>query len=898
MRDWILSVGSWLIIKLFSLRYSFDIKGLDTLDLKRKGGILFLPNHPAEIDPLTIYNLLARKFKPRPLVIEHFFYLSGARFFMNLVRALPIPNFELSANSWKIRQIEKALKKVSEEIQKGENFLIYPSGHLKREGHENIGGNSFIHSILENCPETQVVLVRSDGLWGSSFSCAISGDSPDFWRTMVRGIKKALASGIFFMPRRKVTIEFQANPKGFPFKGTRLELNQYLEEWYNRYAGENGEMVTSEPLRLVSYSRFKEDLPRITRVEKKQRKKKEVDVPDHIREDICRELTKLSGMKEIKDEMDLSRDLGLDSLDLASVHAFLDQKYEVEANRPHELKTVHDLFELIVEGNLTRPKLDTKNLREHQWPEEERPPLAYPQAKTIPEAFLETADRMGAAMACGDEMTKIINYREMKVGIHVLAKKFEELEGKYVAVMLPSTVGCYIIVLAILMAGKIPVMLNWTAGQRSLSFAVELLGLKEILSSRRFLERVQALDIGDLEDKIVLMEDFRSRISIGDKLVGLFLSRSKKRKWIKRFNLDQIKESDPAVILFTSGTENYPKAVPLSHKNLLSSHRNTFPCTKLNETDILYGALPPFHSFGFSLTGLFPLLVGMRVFYSPDPTDTHAIARDTFYRKITIHCLAPSFYKNLFRIATPRQLKSVRLFVAGAEKAPEMLFEHVKRLGGNKEMIEGYGITECSPIVTLNRQGNPPRGVGQPIPGVELCVIHPETQEKLSNEQQGEICIRGPNVFAGYLGKDAPNPFIDLEEKKWYRSGDIGHIDPDGSLILGGRLKRFVKIGGEMVSLVALEEELYTYAKGKGLIKGTEEEPQLAVGVKEGDKPSLILFTTFPLTKEEANEALKSSGFARIVKLGACHQIEEIPMTGTGKIQLRRIQELIKEKDA
>ncbi|MCP5503526.1 MAG: AMP-binding protein [Chlamydiales bacterium] len=899
MRKGLIWIGSWLIIKLFSLRYSFEIKGLDRLNLKRKGGILFLPNHPAEIDPLTVYNLLARKFNPRPLVIEHFYYLRGARFFMDLVRALPIPNFELSANSWKIRQIEKSLKKVSEEVQKGENFLIYPSGHLKREGHENVGGNSFIHSILESCPDVQVVLVRTDGLWGSSFSCALTGNSPDFWKMISQGIKKALKNGIFFMPRRKVTITFEANPEGFPFKGTRLELNQFLEEWYNRYLNDEGKIVGSEPVRLVSYSRFSEDLPLITREEKKTETIKEIKVPDHIREDVYRELKKLSGVKEIKEEMDLSRDLGLDSLDLASVHAFLDQHYDVEAARPAELKTVYDLFVLVVEGSVSKPKIDTKNLKDYEWPQEAfRPKVDYPKGKTIPECFLETADRMGKAMACGDDMTKILNYQEMKIGLHVFGKKFQKLEGDYVAVMLPSSVGCYIMILSILIAGKIPVVLNWTAGERSLKFAAELLDLKQIFSARRFLERVEALELGELEEKLVLMEDFRQGISLWDKLSGFFLSKAKKKKWIKRFHLDRIKEEDPAVILFTSGTENYPKAVPLSHKNIISSHRASLSCAHIDKSDILYGALPPFHSFGFSLTGLFPLLAGLRVFYSPDPTDTHAMARDSFYRKITIHCLAPSFYKNLFRIASPRQLKSVRLFVAGAEKAPEALFEHVKRLGGNKEMIEGYGITECSPIVTLNRQGVPRKGVGQPIPGVELCVIHPETHEKIPNDQQGEICIRGPNVFSGYLGKDAPNPFIEIEGKQWYRSGDIGSIEADGSLILGGRLKRFVKIGGEMVSLVALEEELTKFARGKGLIKGTEEEPQLAIGVCEGDKPSLILFTTFPLTKEEANAVLKEGGFARIVKVAQCYQIDEIPMTGTGKIQLRRLNELIKEKHA
>ena len=899
MRKGIIWIGSWLIIKLFSLRYFFDIKGLNRLNLKRKGGILFLPNHPAEIEPLIIYNLLARKFNPRPLVIEHFFYLRGARFFIDLVRALPIPNFELSANSWKIRQIEKSLKKVSEEIQKGGNFLIYPSGHLKREGHENIGGNSFIHSILENCLDVQVVLVRTDGLWGSSFSCALTGTSPDFWKMISRGIKKALKNGIFFMPRRKVTIEFEVDPKGFPYKGTRLELNQFLEEWYNRYLSEEGKVVISEPLRLVSYSRFSKDLPLVTKEEKKSEAKKEINIPDHIRDDIYRELQKLSGVKEVKEEMDLSRDLGLDSLDLASIHTFLDQRYDVEAARPAELKTVHDLFVLVVEGSVAKPKIDTKNLKEYEWPRETfRPKVKYPEGKTIPECFLETTDRMGKSMACGDDLTKILNYQEMKIGVYVLGKKFRKLNGKYVAIMLPSSVGCYVILLAILMAGKIPVILNWTAGERSLKFAVDLLGLQQIFSSRRFLERVDALELGDLEEKIILMEDFRQGISLWNKLSGFILSKAKKKRWMKRFHLNQIKEEYPAVILFTSGTENYPKAVPLSHKNILSSHRAAFPCTQINKTDILYGALPPFHSFGFSLTGLFPLLAGLRVFYSPDPTDTHTIARDSFYRKITIHCLAPSFYKNLFRIATPRQLKSVRLFVTGAEKAPEALFEHVKRLGGDKEMIEGYGITECSPIVTLNRQGKQPKGVGQPIPGVELCIIHPETHKKLPDDQQGEVCIRGPNVFSGYLGKEAPNPFIEIEGKKWYRSGDIGSIESDGSLILGGRLKRFVKIGGEMVSLIALEEELNKFAKGKGLIKGTEEEPQLAIGVKEGDKPRLILFTTFPLTKDEANTVLKEGGFARIVKLAESYQIDEIPITGTGKVQLRRLNELIKEKHA
>ncbi|MCB1082034.1 MAG: 1-acyl-sn-glycerol-3-phosphate acyltransferase, partial [Chlamydiia bacterium] len=280
MRKWLLSVGSYLVLGALSLRYRLEVRGLETIGKDK--GVLFLPNHPAEIEPILIYNLLARRFRPRPLVIEHFYYLKGARFFMNLIRALPIPNFDLSTNSWKVRQVEKALGKVEEKIKEGENFLIYPSGHLKREGHENIGGNSFIHSILGQCHAMTVVLVRSDGLWGSSFSCAMSEESPDFWKGAARGIKKAFLSGLFFLPRRKVMITFEKNPEGFPRQGSRLELNQFLERWYNQYQ-DGGNVVTSEPLHLVSYSCFKKDLLQIKEREKRQESQTKIAIPEDVR---------------------------------------------------------------------------------------------------------------------------------------------------------------------------------------------------------------------------------------------------------------------------------------------------------------------------------------------------------------------------------------------------------------------------------------------------------------------------------------------------------------------------------------------------------------------------------------------------------------------------------------
>ncbi|MCB1073996.1 MAG: AMP-binding protein [Simkania sp.] len=897
-------LSSFLLRLILSLRYRIEVKNLKgLLDPKtlKKGGILFLPNHPAEIDPLVMNALLLGKFQPRPLVIEHFYYMHGAHLFMKWVNALPMPNFEMSANTWKIKEVKKAMQKVQKAIKKGDNFLVYPSGHLKADGREIVGGNSFVHRILELCPEVQIVLVRTTGLWGSTFSRAVTGQSPDFWKMLIHGLKVILKNGIFFVPRRKVTVEFSLPPADFPCKGSRLEINRYLENWYNRYRDHAGYITDREPVKLVSFSLFSKDVPVITRPEKRERRSEPVDVPENIRQDVYEELARLSGRMEndFKDDMELAVDLGLDSLDYASIQAFLDERYDVDSIVPEKMRTVADLFELIVEGKVKGKSIDVANKEQYAWPKEKfRSAVRYPKGETLQEVFLNTCDRMKNAVACGDEVSKFLTYRRLKIGVIVLARKLQQLPDPYIGVLLPSSVGAFALILAILMAGKIPVILNWTAGARSLNFADELLDLKTVFSSRRFLERVDSLELGSLEDKVIVLEEFRKEITLKEKLKGAWLARKKARALKRIFRLNQIKPEDPAVILFTSGTETYPKAVPLTHQNIIANQKSALSVVKINRDDILLGILPPFHSFGFSVTGLLPLLTGLRVFFSPDPTDSHAMARDCYLRDITLLCCAPSFYRNLFRVATPRQLKTVRMFVTGAEKAPKELFDSVANLEGNRILIEGYGITECSPIVTLCPPGEPPKGVGKPLPGVQLCVIHPETEERLSGQKQGEICIKGPNVFRGYMGKNAPNPFIEIDGEKWYRSGDLGTLDSQGALLYSGRMKRFVKIGAEMVSLTALEEELSKHAKKKGWIPQDEETPQLAVGVfeKESGKPLLVLFATFAASPQEVNSALRDLGFGRIVKIQGVKQVAEIPMTGTGKIHFRRINEMLQSE--
>ena len=260
--------------------------------------------------------------------------------------------------------------------------------------------------------------------------------------------------------------------------------------------------------------------------------------------------------------------------------------------------------------------------------------------------------------------------------------------------------------------------------------------------------------------------------------------------------------------------------------------------------------------------------------------------------KVTLVCLAPSFLKGLLSTATKKELKSVRYFVVGAEKAPDILFEKVKKLDTSAILIEGYGITECSPILTINRPEKKHVGVGQPIPEVDVCTIDLETDTLLKKGQEGEICVRGDNVFAGYLGKHK-SPFIEINNEKWYRTGDLGYLDKDNNLILSGRLKRFAKIAGEMISLGGIEDVIMKALEQRGVDLG--DEAALAVCVKEEsiEKPIIILFTTLDLDKNDINMILKSAGFSRLVKIGVIKKIDYIPLMGTGKVDYRYLQRLI-----
>lgn len=893
----------WTVLQL---RYEFEVRGfekvLDHRRMTRSGGVLFLCNHPALIDPVISYSLLWPYFHPRPIATENVYDTLSK--LMHLMRGVPVPDFDITGNLLKRRRGEETFRKIKQGLKDGDTFIINPAGKLKSSGIEHVGGASWASRLLYEVPEANVALIRIDGLWGSLFSRAATGKTPALGESFKRAFMVLLRSGFFFAPRRKVIIEFELPGEEFPRGEDRRPTNQFLESWFNRY--ENCEMGADkkpgmgEALNLVSYSRFREEFLEV-RPSVVQDDSEKIDVQqiprgiqDAVRKEVAR-LTKRSE-KKILPTMDLAKDLGLDSLDGAELILFLDDRFDVRGVRPNDLTTVAKLMALAAgQVDLGLPEDDETDLDPllKKWNERWRRPLPTPpNGRTIQEAFLRLCDQMGDAVACADRAWGVVTYRQLKMRVLVLAGEIERMPGDHIGIMLPATVLVNACIVATLLAGKVPVMINWTVGARHLQACVDASGIHVILTSRKFTDMLEGVDFNPIASLLVMLEDVARRVGIFHKLRALLESYRKASAILDDHHAWYADSHAPAVILFTSGTESLPKGVPLSHRNILSNHRAILAAVNLHSSDVIYGMLPPFHSFGFTVTGLLPILCGLKVVFSPNPTDSIRLARGIDRWGITIVCSAPTFLKGILHAATPDQLKTVRLFVSGAEKAPQELFEQISGLGMGKELIEGYGITECSPVLTICRPGTPTKGVGQPLSNVQLRIVHPETGEPVAIGETGLILARGPSVFTGYLDSKLKSPFLEIDGKKWYITGDLGVLDDDGFLIINGRLKRFVKIGGEMVSLQAMEEVLQKAFVGEA-IEGAGPTLAMASIEEAGQKTQMHLITTLDMSLELANEVLSKSGMSNLVRLSGVHKVNAIPITGTGKIAYRELNALI-----
>ncbi len=465
-----------------------------------------------------------------------------------------------------------------------------------------------------------------------------------------------------------------------------------------------------------------------------------------------------------------------------------------------------------------------------------------------------------------------------------------------IGLMLPTSVSAAIANIAVLMAGKVPVNLNYTASQDSVNYAAKLCGIKTVLTARALLEKVK---VGvPAETNAVILEDLAPTITRGDKAIATVMALCFPKSLIE-WALGSTKTwtlEDMATVIFSSGSTGEPKGVMLSHYNIYANLEGIAQILRVDKEDGILGALPLFHSLGFTGTFWFPLLKGFRVAYHPNPIDAKTIGYLVEKYWLTILCATPTFLQAYMRRITPEQFGSLRYVMVGAEKMPERVATAFEDKYGIRPH-EAYGCTECAPAVTMSvpgfrgpgfyQVGSKRGAIGHPLPGITVRITDPDTGAPLGVGKPGLLWVKGPNVMIGYLGK--PEKTAEVLKDGWYMTGDIAVLDEDGFLKITDRLSRFSKIAGEMVPHVKVEEKLHELA-------GIEQQSFAVTGVpceKKGEK--LVVLHTLN------DDALK----ATIEKLAACglpnlwipraenfHRIDAIPVLGTGKMDLRRIREL------
>ncbi len=880
MRRWVSGLFWWICWLLSKIRYRVRLVGREKLRGLR-GPVLVMPNHPGNIDPPMVLAYLRLPGGLRPTVYSGAWRMPLLRPFLWLVRAMEVPEI-VQPSRQAYQQVHQVLEQIAEAIRGGENILLYPSGRIQRRGVEEIGANRAAAELLQRCPYVNLVLVRTRGLWGSMFTYAATGRAPRLGWCALKGIFWGLANLVFFTPRREVTITIDVfRPEQLPGL-SRHELNPFLEAWYNQ---EGPEKPTYVPYHFLEkwFGRKEHRFPCLQEPVLVDEGRIRPATRQAIRSLLEDRLHRPLREEEDQGATRLDR-LGLDSLDRMELTLAVEDRFGFHSDQI--IETVGDLWALAegLRSATAQTPLEVPPLWQKP-PSTTEPPAVL--AETIPQAFWQRVHRHPDDVAVADQLSGVLTYRRIWVGVHLLARRFRNLPGQIVGLMLPSSVAADVSFLALQMAGKLPAMLNWTTGPAYLAHAVKTHGIRQVITSHRLVDRLH-IEVPGAE--YVFLEDVRAGVSKLEALAALL--RTYLGFW--QPELPRPNPDDDAVILFTSGSESAPKAVPLTHGNLISNIRSSLDVLQAARTDVVLGILPPFHSFGLMANLLAPILAGARMVHHPDPTDAAGLVRVIAAYGATIAVTTPTFLGYMLSVARPEQLRTVRLLITGAEKCPEAVFAEAQRLAPQAVVLEGYGITECSPVVSANRPGRIKRGsIGLPVKDVQVCVVDPETYQPLPPGKTGMLLVHGPSVFRGYLAHPGPPPFVQLQGKRWYVTGDLVQQDEEGFLFFQGRLKRFLKAGGEMISLPALEEPL------ANRYPPTEQGPQVAVeGVETADGPRIALFTTRAISLQEANAILAEAGFRGVMRIHQVIRLDKLPVLGTGKTDYKVLRSMLAENSA
>jgi acyl-[acyl-carrier-protein]-phospholipid O-acyltransferase / long-chain-fatty-acid--[acyl-carrier-protein] ligase len=502
--------------------------------------------------------------------------------------------------------------------------------------------------------------------------------------------------------------------------------------------------------------------------------------------------------------------------------------------------------------------------------------------RTVVQALIEAATVHGLnRTAVEDPVTGALSYKRLLIGAAVLGRKLmpHAAEGKAIGVMLPNANGAVVAVIGLMSAGRVPAMINFTAGAANILAACRAAEIMTIVTSRAFVEKgkLDAL-VAQLQARaeIVYLEDVRAEVTVVDKLRAML---SAKRPLVAR------KPDDPAAILFTSGSEGVPKGVVLSHRNMLANAAQAAARIDFGRTDKVFNVLPVFHSFGLTVGLILPLVSGVHVYLYPSPLHYRTVPELIYNVNATILFGTDTFLAGYARAAHPYDFRSLRYVLAGAEPVKEATRRTYAEKFGLR-ILEGYGVTETAPVLAINTpMFNRFGTVGRMMPGMTARL-----EAVPGVEDGGRLYVKGPNVMLGYLKADNPG-VIEPPPEGWHDTGDIVSIDAHGFIKIKGRAKRFAKIGGEMISLAAVE------TLAAGLWPDALSAVAAVPDPRKGER--LILVTQ----KKDASRAefqhyARTHGASDLMVPAEVLVVEKVPVLGSGKLDYVGVAALVKEHAA
>ena len=529
---------------------------------------------------------------------------------------------------------------------------------------------------------------------------------------------------------------------------------------------------------------------------------------------------------------------------------------------------------------------------------------------TLPNAWIDSVKRQGNRLAIADTLGQPLTTQRALTGAIAFSQKIRRLSPENtIGLLLPTSGGGMLANMAVLLAGKTVVNLNYTASKEAFVSALEQAQIKTVYTSKRFVKKLAArgLDYLSLLDncQVVYLEELKEAIPRWQMLSILLLIKVLPAKLLKLLFCHSHNNQQTAAILFSSGSEGLPKGVQLSHKNIMANLKQIADVLNTREQDVVMASLPLFHAFGLTVTQFMPLIEAMPVVCHADPTDALATAKAIATYKATIMCGTSTFLRLYCRNPKvhPLMLDSLRVVVSGAEKLNPAVRDAFKTKF-NKEIYEGYGATETTPVASVNipavlstedwkvQEGNKLGTVGMPLPGTSFKIVDPDTFEELPTGTDGMILIGGAQVMQGYLNNSEKTQQVirEIDGMRWYISGDKGHLDSDGFLTIVDRYSRFAKLGGEMISLTAVEASVQEVI--------TAEDKEQAIDViainiaddKKGEK--IVLLCEAELDFSALKDAMLASGCNPLMIPGQVIQVEQLPKLGSGKADFAKAKQL------